>query len=327
MARRGEFALIGEVFAPLAASCPAALGLGDDAAVLDWRGRGDLVVSADALVCDVHFLADDPPDTIARKCLRTNLSDMAAMGAKPVGVLLTAALSPALDDAWMEGFARGLGADLADFSVGLLGGDTVSTPGPAQFSITILGSMDGHVPLTRSAAQVGDDLWVSGTLGDGALGLRVRQGQILGLAEDLRAHLVERYRLPRPRVGLGLALRGLAHGCMDISDGLCADAGHLCAASRVGLVIDAPALPLSEAAATVIADHPALFQAVLGGGDDYELLFTAAVADRDAVAATTAATGVAVTRIGEVVAGSAVDVRDADGKSVAVVAAGWSHGE
>ncbi|GEO82477.1 thiamine-phosphate kinase [Pararhodospirillum oryzae] len=330
MGRRGEFALIRDLFRPLAQATPQALDLADDAAVLSLEGQGDLVASADALVSGVHFLPADPPATIAAKCLRVNLSDLAAMGARPLGVLITAALSAAQDDAWMEAFARGLGEDLTAFGLALLGGDTVSTPGPATFSITILGTVPAGEALRRNHARPGHDLWVSGTLGDGALGLLAAQGQLLGLPAPLHDHLVDRYRRPCPRVALGMGLRGLAGGCMDVSDGLCADAAHMARASGVAIEIDAPDLPLSEAAALVIADAPERFHLVLGGGDDYELLFSAPAEARDAVRKAGADAGVAVTRIGRVlpVAASAmpgVRVCDATGGTVGIDHPGWTH--
>ncbi|CCG07537.1 thiamine-phosphate kinase [Pararhodospirillum photometricum] len=326
MTRRGEFALIRDLFAPLARVRPEALGLEDDAALLAVQGLGGLAVSADAIVAGVHFLPDDPPGSIAAKALRVNLSDMAAMGARPVGVLLTMALPAGLDDAWLESFARGLGEDLAAFEIALLGGDTVATPGPLTVSVTILGDVVPERALRRAGARVGDDLWVSGTLGDGTLGLRVARGGAMGLPWPLQEALRERYRRPVPRVALGQALVGVASAAMDISDGLCADAWHMARASGVGLRIEAPVLPVSEGAATLIADDPALFVEVLAGGDDYELLFTAPADQRDAVAAGAAACGTLVTRIGRVEAGeAAVVVVDAQGEPLALERTGWAH--
>jgi thiamine-monophosphate kinase len=325
MARRGEFALIEALFAPLAGGDPRALGLRDDAAVLATRGMGDLVVSVDALVSGVHFLPTDPPDSIAAKVLGVNLSDMAAMGAKPLGAFLSIALAPSQDDAWLTAFADGLRGVLEAFGLPLLGGDTVSTPGPATFSVTILGTVAPGLALRRSGARVGDDLWVSGTLGDGALGLRVARGEAFGLPEAHRAHLVDRYRRPRARVGLGLALVDRASACMDISDGLAADAGHMARASGVALEIRAPDLPLSDAAADLIADDPGLFDLVLGGGDDYELLFTAPPEVRDDLLALGKSAGPGVTRIGRVAKGEGVHILDGDGQPLALARAGWSH--
>ncbi|WP_413203751.1 thiamine-phosphate kinase [Rhodospirillum sp. A1_3_36] len=333
MVRRGEFALIETLFAPLTRGDSRALGLADDAAVLGTEGLGDLVVSVDGLVSGVHFLPDDPPGTIAAKCLRVNLSDMAAMGAKPVAAFLSACLSPTLDDRWLEAFTEGLRADLQTYSFSLLGGDTTSTPGPASFSITILGSVAPGAALRRSGARMGDDLWVSGTVGDGALGLRVLQGPLFGLPEVHRMHLIDRYRKPQPRVALGLMLSGgteeksgrLATACMDISDGLLADAAHVAKASDVALEIWAPDLPLSEAAADLVADDPTLFDLVLGGGDDYELLFTAPPENREAILAAGQGTDTLVTRLGRVVEGAGARILDIDGVEIALAKPGWSH--
>ncbi len=334
MPRQGEFALIRGLFAPLAANAPESLDLSDDAALLPTAGLGELVLSVDAVVSGVHFLATDPPETVARKALRVNLSDLAAMGATPVGVLLTAILSAQADDAWMDRFAAGLKEDLAAFGLMLLGGDTVSTPGPTSFSVTILGRVEPGRALKRGAAQVGDRVWVSGTLGDGALGLLVRQGELLGLEPQWSEPLAGRYQVPQPRVALGQALgaSGLVHACMDISDGLCGDAAHICAASHVGMEIEAQALPLSDAAATVIADDPDRFALVLGGGDDYELLFTAPATEAadSAIRAAAEAVGVPVTAVGRVVAPwdgevAVVRVLDGAGGEMAVERRGYSH--
>lgn len=326
MSRRGEFDLIDAVFRPLARRCPAALGLADDAAVLPAPADGQAtVVSADMLVASVHFRPQDPPDRVARKALRVNLSDMAAMGAAPVGVLLTLALSPDQDDAWMDGFAAGLEADLAAFGLGLLGGDTVSTPGPLTLSVTILGQAPPDACLTRGGGRIGDDVWVSGTIGDAALGLMVLMGTVAPADPAHAAALVDRYQLPRPRVALGTALRGVATAALDVSDGLVADLGHLCTASGTGARIEVAQVPLSPAGAACVASDPTLQAAILGGGDDYELLFSAPPDRAAAVEAAARAADVAVTRIGTLTPGAAVEVTDAAGDPVRLGKTGWHH--
>jgi len=306
-----EFALIARHFAPLAG--PGALGLGDDAALLDPPPGRQLVLAADAMVAGVHFLPDDPPETIGRKLLRVNLSDLAAMGAVPLGYLMTLALPRGLPDAWLAGFAAGLAADQLAFGITLLGGDTVGTDGPLTLSLTIIGHVAPGRALRRVGARPGDALCVSGTIGDGALGLRVLRD---GLA-DQAGFLARRYRLPEPRLALGQALAGVAHAALDVSDGLVQDVGHLCRAAGCGAVIEAAAVPLSTAARALVDADPALLAVVLTGGDDYEL----------ALALPAAATLPAgTTRIGHFVPGpEAVVVLGPDGAAMKLGQGGWSH--
>jgi thiamine-monophosphate kinase len=316
-----EFALIARHFAPLAGD--GALGLTDDAALLDPPPGRSLVLAADAMVAGVHFLPDDPPETIGRKLLRTNLSDLAAMGADPLGYLLTAALPKGTPDAWLAGFSAGLSADQAAFGVRLLGGDTVSTPGPLCLSLTILGLVPPGRALLRSGARPGDSLWVSGTIGDAALGLRVGQGL---RRPDPDGHLLRRYRLPEPRLALGVALRGVASAAMDVSDGLLQDCAHLCRLAGAGAEIAAAAIPLSPAARAALAADPALLPMLAGGGDDYELLFAAPPGAEASVAAASAAAGIPVARIGRFTDGPvAVTLRDESGRDVTPAVTGWSH--
>ncbi|WP_149535990.1 thiamine-phosphate kinase [Siccirubricoccus phaeus] len=321
MSLPGEFALIARHFRKLAG--PGALDLADDAALLDPPPGQQLVLAADAMVAGVHFLAEDPPETIGRKLLRVNLSDLAAMGAAPLGYLMTTALPAGTSEAWLAGFVAGLAADQAEFGLSVLGGDTVSIPGPISLSLTILGHVAPGAALRRAGARPGDEIWVSGSIGDGALGLRVLQGR---LPADAAGHLAGRYRVPQPRLALGQALSGLARAAMDVSDGLVQDLGHLCRAGGCGAVLRADAVPLSPPAAALLAGDPALLPLVLGGGDDYELLFAAPPGQGAEVEARAAAAGVAVTRIGEFVEGPAeVRVLDAAGAPLALPRLGWSH--
>jgi len=306
-----EFALIARHFAPLAG--PGALGLGDDAALLDPPPGRQLVLAADAMVAGVHFLPDDPSETIGRKLLRVNLSDLAAMGAAPLGYLMTLALPRGLPDAWLAAFAAGLAADQRAFGLTLLGGDTVGTDGPLTLSLTIIGHVAPGQALRRVGALPGDLLCVTGTIGDGALGLRVLRD---GLA-DAEGHLARRYRLPEPRLALGQALAGAAHAALDVSDGLVQDVGHLCRAAGCGAIIDAAAVPLSPAARACVTADPALLSVVLTGGDDYEL---AVAMPSDAVLPE------GVTRIGRFVSGPpVVVVHAADGTAMPLAKGGWSH--
>ena len=307
----GEFERIARFFAPLAH--PAAAGLRDDAAFLDVPAGRRLVLTADAIVEGVHYLPDDPPELVARKLLRVNLSDLAAKGAEPLGYLLTTALPARCDETWLEAFARGLGEDPRAFGVALLGGDSTSTPGPASLSLTALGTVAPGRELRRSGARPGDAVWVSGTLGDAALGLKAIRGELAGLGPAEREFLAGRYRLPQPRTALGPRLVGLATAAIDISDGLVADLGHICATSGVAAVVEAERLPLSPAARAAGA---AALPLALGGGDDYELLVTAPGALDPALG---------LTRIGRIEAGAGIRVLDAAGGEIDVPTAGWRH--
>lgn len=313
-----EFDLIARHFRPLAGE--GALDLGDDAALLDPPAGRQLVLAADAMVAGVHFLPEDPPETIGRKLLRVNLSDLAAMGAAPLGYLMTCGFAKGTDDGWIAAFVAGLAQDQAEFGIRVLGGDTVVTPGPATFSLTIIGSVAPGRALRRVGARAGDDVWVSGTIGDGALGLLALTGR---LPPD--PHLADRYRLPRPRLALGQALAGIARAAMDVSDGLVQDLGHLARAAGCAAEIRADAVPLSEAARGVLAADPAQLGRVLGGGDDYELLFAADPADAPRVLAAAAASQTPVARIGRFLDGQGVTVLDAGGAPLALPSAGWSH--
>jgi thiamine-monophosphate kinase len=319
----GEFERIARFFAPLAA--PGALGLTDDVAIIDGPDGEEYVLSTDAIVEGVHFLAGDPPDLVARKLLRVNLSDLAGKGAVPVGYLLTTALPRSCDDAWLGAFASGLAADQAAFSIGLLGGDSTATAGPVTLSATVIGQIPRGRAVLRSAAKAGDLIFVSGTLGDGALGLLALRGELPALASAHGAFLAERYRLPQPRLTLGRRLLGVAHAMMDVSDGLVGDLGHICETSGVGGTIETAALPLSPAAQAVIAADPQRLAEVLGGGDDYELLLTVPAGKTAAVPMLAAETGVPLTRIGRIEAGSGVKVLDAQGKIIPVPVVGYRH--
>lgn len=313
-----EFALIARHFAPLAGE--GALSLSDDAALLDPPSGRTLVLAADAMVEGVHFLPEDPPETVGRKLLRVNLSDLAAMGAVPLGYLMTTCFRRGTPEGWIAGFVAGLGEDQREFGLAVLGGDTVATPGPATFSLTILGTVAPGAALRRQGARPGDEVWVSGTIGDGALGLLALTGR---LPPD--GHLARRYRLPQPRLALGQALLGLARAAMDVSDGLVQDLGHLCRAGGCGAVLEAAAVPLSVPARAALLADPKLIERILGGGDDYELLFAAAPEEAERVRAAGEAAGVPVARIGRFTKGDGVTVRAADGSVLSLASGGWSH--
>lgn len=314
-----EFALIAEYFAPLAAARPGAFGLTDDAAALAPPPGCETIVASDMLVAGVHFRAGDPPDTVAARALRANLSDLAAMGASPHGYLMALALPPELaresgegGRGWAAAFAAQLARDQAEFGVGLLGGDTTATPGPLTVSIAALGFVEAGRALRRSGARPGDALYVSGTVGDAALALAL---------PDAEPALEERFRRPEPRLALGRALVGVATAAIDISDGPVADIGHICRASGVAARLRAAAVPLSPAARARLRAAPELLETVLAGGDDYELAFAVPPARRAALAALPAP----VTEIGVIEAGAGVTVIGADGAPMPLAREGWRH--
>ena len=323
----GEDSLIARYFKPIATD-PGAFGLVDDAAILKARGE-DIVVTTDAIVEGVHYLPSDPPDTIARKALRTNLSDLAAKGAIPVGFVLTLALRSA-DENWLEPFARGLGEDAKSFACPLLGGDTVSTPGPVTISITAFGCVPEGKMVRRTRASPGDRVMVSGTIGDAVLGLDIlKNGPIAkALAGDPSGSemLIARYRVPQPRNTLATAVRDHASAAMDVSDGLAGDLAKLCAASGVTAVIDIPSIPASAIAASLLSRGAVGIETLIAGGDDYEILCTVPEANADGFAAAARQVGVAVTDIGTIMAGEGLPrFLDAEGRELVLTRLSHSH--
>jgi thiamine-monophosphate kinase len=323
----GEDSLIARYFMPLATD-PGAFGLGDDAAILKGQGD-DVVVTTDAIIEGVHFLSDDPADTIARKALRVNLSDLAAKGATPAGFVLTLALRSA-DDAWLTAFARGLGEDARQFGCPLLGGDTVSTPGPLMISITAFGRLPPGKMVHRSGARPGDRVAVTGTIGDAALGLELLRGGAVAsaLADDAAARemLVSRYRVPQPRNVVAQAVRDHASAAMDVSDGLAGDLAKLCAASGVSAVIDAPSIPLSAPAASLLARGSVSIEQIVSGGDDYEILCAIPEDRFEPFVRAAGIAGVAVTSIGTMIAPASVPrFLDDRGREIALKRLSYSH--
>ena len=319
----GEDDLIARYFRPLATD-PGALGLVDDAALLKSSGD-DLVVTTDAIVEGVHFLPDDPPDTIARKALRVNLSDLAVKGAVPAGFVLTFALREAKEE-WLAPFARALGEDAATFGCPLLGGDTVSTKGPLMISVTAFGRVPPGKMVRRDTAQAGDIVAVTGTIGDAALGLHMLKGQGAGLDTPVRDLLIERYRVPQPRNALALAIRDHASAAMDVSDGLAGDLTKLCAASSVSATVEARAVPLSGAVEVLLDRYDGFEDAVLSGGDDYEVLCTVPENRWESFIAAARDTGVRVSAIGRIEAGTgAPRFLDASGQPIMLKRLSYSH--
>jgi thiamine-monophosphate kinase len=302
----GEDRLIARHFRPLARH-PGALGLADDAALLTPPPGCDLVLTTDGVIAGVHVFPEDPADAIARRALRVNLSDLAAKGAKPAGFLLALALPTATSDEWLAAFARGLDADAEHYGCPLLGGDTDRTPGPLSVSITAFGTLPTGSMVRRGGASPGDVLVVTGTIGDAALGLMLRQDAQAGasLTAAQRGHLLARYLLPEPRTGLADTLRTHASAALDISDGLAGDLAKLCLASGVSAQIDVGRVPLSDATRALLAAEPALLGRVLTGGDDYEILAAVPAGNVERFRAGAVAAGIAVSEIGRLAAGDA----------------------
>ena len=321
--RSGEFDLIAKVFAPLARNEPGARNLKDDAAAIRTSPDHELVVTTDAIVAGVHFFATDPPDTIAAKVLHVNLSDLAAKGAVPRAYLLTAVLPPEIDDDWLRAFASGLKRSQKRYGVNLIGGDTVSTSGPLTLNVVALGEVPAGKMLTRAGARIGDEVWVTGTIGDAALGLRVLKG--LHMSESHASHCIDRYRVPLPQLAVGQGLLGLASASLDVSDGLIADLGHLAEASGVAVRVDAPSVPFSSAAKTALAENACSVSDLLTGGDDYEIAFAAPPSAARRIAALSARTKVRITKIGQVLKGKSVAAIDAAGAPLPISRPGYTH--
>ena len=326
--RLGEFERIARFFRPLAAAYPLAFGLSDDAALIAPPAGQQLVVTSDALVAGVHFFADDSPRLIAQKSLRVNLSDLAAKGARPLAYSLCFIAPHQLGDDWLGEFVAGLAEDQQRFHLALLGGDSVETPGPLSLAITAYGLVPSGKMIRRSGIQPGDDIWLTGTVGDGALGLLARQGRLES------PELLARYLLPQPRLGLIETLRDTASAAMDVSDGLVADAWHLARASGLVITLERDSLPLSTAAARLVARDPQFWQPILSGGDDYEILFSTSQQNSVKIAGQSfgADSGAefSATRIGRAQPvdrdGARVLLVTAKGLVVTPTIGGWQHG-
>ena len=297
------------------ATHPAARGLLDDAAVLPAPLGRDLVLTHDMLVEGVHFLPGDPPGDVAWKLLAVNLSDLAAKGATPIGVLMGYALAD--DDAWNEAFLDGLARALAYFEVPLLGGDTVSSPGPRSLGLTAIGQAAAGLAPARSGAKEGDLLWVTGTIGDAGLGLRIARGEIEGPRRLLKA-----YRLPMPRLAAGQALAPHVHAMADVSDGLLIDAGRIAAASGLAIAIDLAAVPLSPEYLAIMGNGRTARLAAATTGDDYELLFAAP----DAILTLCQPLKLNLIPIGRFSEGAGLKLSDGDGAVPLPARLGYEHG-
>ncbi|NDF12553.1 MAG: thiamine-phosphate kinase [Proteobacteria bacterium] len=331
-----EFECIEKYFAPLSAAAEGALGLKDDAFIMSPKAGHQVVVSKDIISENIHFTFDldshsgekIEPAYVARKLLRGNLSDMAAMGAKPKYYLLGVLWNHTVNEAWIESFVSGLAEDQKHFGVTLVGGDTVKREdGRISLSMTVIGEVKKDHALKRSGAKVGDKIYVTGTIGDGALGLLAFRGAVKGLTREQRDFLVERYHLPEPRheVMAKLAEAGVVSAAIDVSDGLMADIDHVLAASKVGATIDRSAIPLSHAAADSLKHDTKLWDVVLSGGDDYEVAFTVPADKAKEMEALAKEQGTPVTCIGKITAGKELEVLDAEGKPYSPDRRGYRH--
>jgi len=323
--RPGEFELIAKLFAPLAAKAPGAFGLTDDAATFRPPTGEELVMTADLLSADTHFRAKDPPELIAKKALRVNLSDLAAKGAMPRGYLLSLALPRDWTASWMAAFARGLADDQSAFSISLFGGDTTATDGPLTIAITAFGTLPEGTMIRRNGARPGDLVFVSGTVGDAGAGLAILLGTLAQGPAAEQAAVIGRYHLPTPRMALGQALRGIASAALDVSDGLLADLEHIADTSAVRIVLRAKEVPLSPAYRRLVGGEDKALVGALTAGDDYEIAFTAAPSLRNAVLQAAARTGTSISEIGRVEDGSGVAVLDSNGREIPVSRKGFRH--
>jgi len=313
-----EFELIARYFAPL--SGEAGLGLLDDAACFSVPHGKDVVISKDMLVANVHFFATDVPGNIAFKALSANVSDIVAKGASPVYYLLGLSLPSDINHAWLADFSSGLAEAQNYYDIELAGGDTTSTKGPLTLSVTIFGYVESGQMIKRSGAMAGDDIYVSGTIGDAALGLKSTQGKC-----PSSEVFIQRFNRPLARASLGKRLIGAAHAAADISDGLLADIGHICKASSCGARLHVANIPLSEAARGCLSKDATLWPAIWAGGDDYEIVFTAPVTHRNLIKEISDSIDVSVTRIGTILKGSAVELVDLSGETVQIDQTGYKH--
>jgi thiamine-monophosphate kinase len=317
--------MIAKLLSPLAANDPGAFGLTDDAATLKVPADQELVITKDMLVEGVHFLRDDPPDLLAKKALRVNLSDLAAKGATPKSYFLGLSLAPWIGDDWLTRFAAGLADDQKRFAISLSGGDTTATPGLLMLSVTALGTVPVGRMIRRKGARPRDAVFVTGSVGDAGAGLAVLKGEGVGLPDLSRAALISRYQLPEPRVALGPLLLGIASAALDVSDGLLADLGHIAKLSEVRIALDAAKIPVSAATRALWGQGSNAVVRAATSGDDYEIAFTAPASMRSRLEELSRTSGVAITEIGRVEAGSGVHLLDDKGKSIAVPRAGYTH--
>jgi thiamine-monophosphate kinase len=327
-AESAEDRLIARYFKPLATH-PGAFGLTDDAAAIAPPAGCDLVLKTDGVIGGVHFFPDDPPDTVAKKVLRMNLSDLAAKGARPLGFLLALALPARIGEEWLEAFARGLAEDVKLFGCPLLGGDTDHTPGPISVSIAAFGTVPHGKMVRRAGAKPGERVVVTGTIGDAALGLLLRgdpaKAGRWGLTSRQQDHLRDRYLVPQPRNAIAEFLGSYASAAMDVSDGLAGDLAKLCRASGVAAEIECARVPLSEAARAALTEDPALIETIVTGGDDYEILACVPAGKVEALCRQAATVGVAISEIGAVAVGEGTRLLGPGGTPLVLAHPSFSH--
>ncbi len=316
-----EFKRIDRFLKPLVIDNPPALNLEDDCALLPYTEGKKLVVTKDAIVENVHFLPNTAPKYLARKLLGVNLSDMAAQGATPLYYFIAASLPKSTTEQWWQNFTDELHLIQQEYAIVLTGGDSVSHDGDMFFSLTMIGEVDADKILYRNTAKIGDNIFVSGTIGDAYLGLQIAKGEI---KED-DAFLKERYHVPHPRVSLGIKLGGLIDCATDISDGLLADLGHICDCSKVGAEIELESIPLSPSAKQTIEKYSIDLRELVSGGDDYELLFTVAPENEEKVEKIGKELNLALTKIGCITSSNSLNLRDKNGEGVAIGQKGYEH--
>jgi len=322
--RSAEDRMIARFFAPLATH-PGALSLTDDCAVITPPDGCDLVLTADTIIGGVHFFAEDAAPTVASKALRINLSDLAAKGARPLGYLLSLAVPETIGEDWLAGFAEGLRADAVLYDCALLGGDSDRTPGPTTVAVSMFGSVPAGTMMRRAGARPGDRVFVTGTIGDAALGLALRGGRTWVLTDAQRQHLMTRYLLPQPRTAVAEAVRTHATAAIDISDGLAGDLAKLCRVSGVAANVEVARVPLSDAAHAVLVADRSMMETALSGGDDYEVCCAVPPDKANSFRDAAQAAKVAVTDIGEITAGEGATFSRADGTPIAFWQASFSH--
>lgn len=318
-----ERARIAQFFAPLAAEEPGSFNLRDDAAALTPPSGQQFVITTDSVIQSIHVLANATPQQYARKLVRRNLSDLAAMGATPWRYTLNLHTPPSLSDDWFSAFAATLATEQKTFDMVLIGGDTTSGGDAIHTTMTCFGLTPGPL-LRRNGATLGDDIYVSGTIGDAALGLKLLQHN---LQQNISAPdtLIARYHTPEPRLALGIALRNIASSAIDISDGLLSDIAQLCAASQTGATIVRDKIPHSLTMQHM-QTHATLWNIILHGGDDYEICFTAAPDQHARIAALATSLSLPLTRIGSITHGHEMQLYDAAGERLQISSEGWEHG-
>lgn len=325
----GEEEIVQRYLAPLAADFAGSYGLIDDCATIRPSDGQELVVTTDALVQGVHFPPGESADAIGWKALAVNVSDLVAKGAKPLAYLMSLSLPEAPRQEWMQGLAGGLARAQEAFGISLAGGDTDRTPGHLGVAIAAFGTIPAGTMVKRSGARPGDRLYVSGTIGDAVLGLRLLQNSALSAAWDLKdeeaRYLLDRLRYPAPRVALASVLAELASASMDVSDGLAKDLGRLCRASHVGAEVEASAIPLSKAARCVLETGGASLAELFAGGEDYEILAAVSPGRCAAFEAAARRAMVPCAKVGQVVAGDGVVVTDSAGRPTPLGGGGWDH--